>query len=308
MDWDDLRFILAVAEHGSLAGAARKLNVSHTTVLRRINAFEAAHGLRLFDRLATGYALTAGGEQFLAAARQISDIVDGVQRKLIGRDLRLEGQIRVSTTDTLMMSILPPILAAFAEHYPGIVLEVSVSNTLADLTRREADVAIRAAGTPPETLVGRKLADVAWALYARAGAGIPSALSEAAWIAPDESLIRSAYAVWLRENIAEARIVARSDSFVAMRELALQGVGVVALPCYLGDTCPGLQRVGDAPLPSVSNELWIITHEELRRTARIAAFMSFVGDAIHRKQAFFPTYRFGADARAGGRSADLSRP
>jgi DNA-binding transcriptional LysR family regulator len=280
MDWADLRYILAVAEHGSLAAAGRKLNVSHTTVLRRINAFEAEHGLRLFDRLASGYALTAGGEQVLAAARQISDIVDSVQRKLVGQDLRLEGQIRVSTTDTLMASILPPILAAFAERYPGIVIEISVSNTLADLTRREADVAIRAAGTPPDTLVGRKLACTAWALYGVID-HVPRDLSETTWIAPDDSLVRTAYAVWLRENMPRARIVARSDSFVAMRELALQGVGVVALPCYLGDTCAGLQRVGGA-LPGVSNELWIITHEELRRTARITAFMSFVGDAIQR--------------------------
>ena len=290
-DWDDLRYILSVAEAGSLAAAARRLGVNHTTVLRRINAFERSHGVRLFDRFPTGYALTAEGEQLLAAARSMSDVVDNLERKLRGRDLRLEGSIRLSTTDTLMASILPPVLAAFAKQHPETVLEISVTNVIADLTRHEADVAIRAAGKPPETLVGRKLADVAWALYAAAGSDPITDLSEANWIAPDESLVRSAYARWLRENYPGARVAARSDSFVAMRDLAGQQIGIVALPCYLGDSSPDLLRVQDTVLADVTNELWVITHDDLRRTARIAAFLKFAGERIASLQPLIAGHR-----------------
>src|SRR3712207_7391952 len=109
IDWEDLRYVLAVADASSLASAARGLGVNHTTVLRRVNAFEERLGLRLFDRLPTGYALTAGGEELLAAARRMAETVTELERKLSGQDLRLEGTLRVTTTDTLMASLLPPV-------------------------------------------------------------------------------------------------------------------------------------------------------------------------------------------------------
>ena len=125
MDWDDLRYVLAVADAGSLAGAARRLGVNHTTVLRRVAAFEEQLGLRLFERLPTGYMLTAGGEQVIAAARGIDVAVTTLERKLAGQDLRLAGSVRVTTTDTLMGSILPDILTEFRDSYPGIQVEIA---------------------------------------------------------------------------------------------------------------------------------------------------------------------------------------
>src|SRR5918993_5806376 len=124
IDWEDLRFVLAVADANSLAAAARALGVNHTTVLRRVNAFEERLGLRLFERLPTGYVLTPGGEELLAAARAMADTVAALERRLQGRDLRLEGELRVATTDTLMASVLPEVLAAFRERHPGILVEV----------------------------------------------------------------------------------------------------------------------------------------------------------------------------------------
>lgn len=149
IDWDDLRYVLAVAEHGSVAAGARALGVNHTTVLRRINALEAAQAVRLFERLPTGYALTAGGEELLAAARQMGEVVTALERRLAGQDLRLEGSLRATTIDTLMVSVLPTILAAFRAAHPGVQIEISVSNTIANLTKRDADVAIRPTDDPP---------------------------------------------------------------------------------------------------------------------------------------------------------------
>lgn len=158
--------VLAVAEGASLAAAARILGVNHTTVLRRVNAFEARLGIRLFDRLPTGYALTTGGEELLGAARTMAETVNELARKLSGQDLRFEGALRVTTTDTLMVSVLPPILAAFRELHPGIRVEAMTQNSIANLTHRDADVAIRPVSQPQEILVGRRISGVAFAAYA----------------------------------------------------------------------------------------------------------------------------------------------
>jgi DNA-binding transcriptional LysR family regulator len=235
IDWEDLRYVLAVADAGAVAAAARALGVNHTTVLRRVNAFEERLGLRLFERLPTGYALTAGGEELLAAARAMAGTVAALERRLQGRDLRLEGGLRVSTTDTLMTSpVLPNALAAFRERHPGIVVEVSTPNAVANLTRRDADVAIRPALDPPETLVGRRLCDVAFAPYAApaylaaSGAG-PAALAARRWVAPDDSLAGSSVSRWMRAALPDAEIVLRADSLVSLRQAALSGLGAAIL-------------------------------------------------------------------------------
>ena len=165
LDWDDLRYVFAVHANGSVAGAARALRVNHTTVLRRIGAFEALLGITLFDRLPTGYVLTAGGEELVETAGRISEAVTALERRLAGRDVRVEGTLRLATTDTLMASVLPDILAAFRAAHPGVLVEVSTSNAFANLTRRDADVALRPAADPPENLVGRRLSRIGFAIY-----------------------------------------------------------------------------------------------------------------------------------------------
>ena len=149
VNWDDLRFVLAVADHGSVAAAARRLGVNHTTVLRRMHAFEESQKIRLFERLPTGYVLTAEGEQLVAAARSIDDTVTGLERRIAGRDLKLEGVIRVTTTDTFMASMLPPHLADFRKKHPRIAIELALTNSRLNLTKRDADVAIRPARELP---------------------------------------------------------------------------------------------------------------------------------------------------------------
>jgi DNA-binding transcriptional LysR family regulator len=287
IEWDDLRYILAVASAGSLAGAARNLGVNHTTVLRRVGAFEARLGLRLFERMPTGYVLTVGGEELVAAARQIDDTVTSLERKLAGQDLRLSGVIRVTSTDTLMVSILPEILAEFRAANPGIGIEVALSNVMLNLTRREADIAIRPAKDPPETLVGRRIAKIAFAIY-----GSSQYLSRRRktddlaghqWVGPDDSLADTSVAQWMRSELPESEIVLRADSLLAMREAARAGLGLAALPCYLGDTSSGLVCV-HRPIAAMQTMLWILTHEDLRRTARIRAFTEFAAKAFARRR------------------------
>lgn len=296
MDWNDLRYVLAVADAGSLAGAARRLGVNHTTVLRRIGAFEQQLGLRLFERLPTGYVLTAGGEQLIAAARSIDATVTALERRLAGQDLRLAGTVRVTTTDTLMGSILPEILAAFRDAHPGILVEIAVSNVMFNLTRREADVAIRPANDPPETLVGRRVGKVAFAIYGSpdylATRGAAVRLSDHLWVAPDDSLGATSVGQWMRAKLPRAEIAFVADSLLALRQAAQASLGLAALPCYLGDTSPDLVCVHQ-PIPELQTALWILTHSDLRHTARVRAFTEFAGNAFAQRRSLLE----GAQAR-----------
>jgi molybdate transport repressor ModE-like protein len=167
--WDDLRTILAIARAGSLSGAARELKVSHATVFRRLGHIEERLGVKLFERGRGGYAPSPAGEEIADAATRIEAEVIGVERRVIGRDLRPAGTVRVATTDTLLIGLLSPVFAAFREAYPDIALEVSVSNAVVNLSRREADVAIRPTTAPPEHLIGRRLVTIEQAVYGRAG-------------------------------------------------------------------------------------------------------------------------------------------
>lgn len=272
IDWDDFRYVLAVDAAGSLAGAARALGVNHSTVLRRIGALEKRLGLRLFDRLPTGYVLTAGGQELVDAARRIDETVTALERRIAGQDLRLTGMLRVTTTDTLAASLLPEILAAFRAEHPGIGIELVVSNTMLNLTRRDADVAIRPSLDPPETLIGRRVSSIAFAVYAS-----PAYLSDApadaktldrsAWVTPDDSLADSSVWKWMRATLPYVEVSLRADSLLVLRHAATAGLGLAALPCYLAESWPGLVRVSP-PLEAMTTALWVLTHADLRRTAR----------------------------------------
>jgi len=280
LDWTDLQYVLAVAEKGTLAAAARALGVSHTTVLRRIAAVEASFGVRLFDHLPSGYALTAAGEEVLAPARELSGAVAALERRLEGRDVRLEGLIRVATVDTLMASLLPPILGGFQSEHPGVEIEVSGATALANLSRRDADVAIRVASNPPETLVGRRLASVGMGVCGdlpdEASTWSLDEWSSQRWIAPSAALAETNIARWMRTALPAANIVFQADSALAMGWAVQAGVGVAALPWYLAPALPGLRwRSLPVPLEAPAG-LWVLSHRDLRRTPRVRAFTDFV--------------------------------
>jgi DNA-binding transcriptional LysR family regulator len=166
VDWDDLRFFLAVSERGSISAAAKLLNVNHSTVLRRLASLEKRLGSRLFDRLPDGYEMTAQGEQLRNQLRGVSEQIESAQRSLSGRDLNLSGAIRITTTDTLIRGLLMPYLAEFHDLNPATQIEIVINNAFLSLTRREADVAVRPSNTVPENLVGRRVGRLRTAIYA----------------------------------------------------------------------------------------------------------------------------------------------
>ena len=300
MDWDDLRVFQAVAEAGSLSGAAVALGVNHSTVFRRLNALEQDLGVRLFERERSGYLLTASGEELAEAAREVAGRIDGVERRIQGRDVRLRGPLRVVTRDTLLQRLLTPHLAGFRESYPLVDLELAVSNQPPGLDR-EAHVAVSPTNTPDERLVGRRAAAIAFAVYgAYDYLALNAELDDLAthdWIKPSGALDLTPAHAWMSEELAEARVVFRVNTFMGVLDACRAGMGLALLPCFLADGDDRLTRVRE-PNRDLDLGLWLLTHEELRHTPRVRAFLDFMGQTIKRVRPVLEGDRGAADANA----------
>lgn len=286
-NWDDLRFFLSVARHKTLAGAARELGVTHSTVFRRITLLEVRLGSRLFDRLMTGYRLTAIGEDMFEIAKIVEQNMNLLVRKVSGADLRLSGALRITTTDTLAFGLLNPHLKRFQDTYPEIKIEVTVQNRFLNLTNREADVAIRPCTRLNESeVVGRHLADIAAALYASSSyierhgrLNSMSELSNHRIIACDESLEAVATMRVMRNYIRRANIVYRSNSLVDQFYALKGGFGIAALPCFMADMDSELICLFP-PDKRMENKLWLLLHRDLQHNARVRAFADFMYQSI----------------------------
>lgn len=289
MEWDDLRVVLAVFRECTLSGAARRLGVTHSTVFRRLGVIEEQLGARLFERFRDGYAPTPAGEAVAEAAARLEDEVLALERKLSGQDLRPSGVVRITTTDTLSTILMRHLPAMRAVH-PEIQFEVAISNAMANLTRREAEIAIRPTTEPPEILVGRRVADIAHAIYGSKVylSGHPEKeLSAHDWIALDDALASTVIGRWIHENLRTANITCRVDALPALRDAALAGLGLALLPCYLGDPMPGLSRLAQKTKTEPRSALWLLTHDDLKRTARIRATLDFLAKAFASERALF---------------------
>lgn len=275
LDGSDVQHLLAVADAGSLAAGARALGVNHTTVLRRIVAFEERLGVRLFDRHPTGYVMTPAGEELARAARAMADALGDVERRLAGRDAGLTGTVRVTTTDTLAFELVPRALAKFQSAHPEIELELATATQAANLSKRDADIAVRVGAKPPAHLVGRRVARVAYAIYAAPSYDAKHARSELSrydWLLPDDSLSGTTVARWADKTLKGARVRLRADTFTALANASAQGIGLVALPCFFADAVPGLRRVHPV-VEELASDLWVLTHEDVRSAARIRALV-----------------------------------
>ncbi|RFC64688.1 MULTISPECIES: LysR family transcriptional regulator [Mesorhizobium] len=279
-NWDDLRVFLAVARTGSLSGAARSLSVNHSTVFRRIAGFEAALGVRLFERLPNGYALTPAGEETLGIVERIEADVAMLDRTVTGQDLRLSGTVRITAIDMLAFWLLPDHLARFHAAYPGIEIEMVVGNEALNLSRRETDIALRIGNTPPETLVGRQVGRLDFAIYgalAYCAARPDMDLTQQDWIGLDNA--HAPLARRFETFLPGVRPVIRSNSVACTVRLAKAGLGLAVLPCVIADQKQDLIRVAEVP-DTFSLDLWLLTHEDLRHTARIRAVLDFLAAAL----------------------------
>ena len=294
---DDLRLIKTIDAHRALTAAARELQLDHSTAFRRLGAIEQRLGARLFERARDGYTPTVAGESAIAAATRVLDELDGLEHQLAGKDLRPSGTVRVTTTDTLV-ALVTTIFAALRIHHREIAIELAVGNSFLALRRRDADIAIRPAVTAPEHLVGRRVAALATAPYAAPGylARHPrTELFQHDWVGVDESLQHLSSARWLARHVEEKRIVYRANSLLALQMAARAGMGVAALPCYLGDGDPGLRRV-HPPLSELEVSLWLLTHPDLRHVARIRTTLDFVARKLTDERALIEGRRPAVEA------------
>lgn len=286
LSWDDFRYVKAIADTRSLAGAAETLGVNHSTVFRRLGQVEHELGSRLFERSRGGYALTPCGEEMVRLAERMGEDIVTFERKVTGHDLRPSGELRITTNDTLLTHLLTDVLAAFRRAYPDIVLDLVVSNQSLNLSKRDADVAVRATDRPPEALVGRRVVGIAWAIYGPAGAADgfdPQDARQHDWIGFGDNLSGVKAAKWLAEHVGRERIVYRSNTVLGLAEAAAAGIGLALVPCFIGAATAGLERLAP-PDPALESGLWLLTHPDLRHTARVRAFLDFAAAEIARRR------------------------
>jgi DNA-binding transcriptional LysR family regulator len=287
LSWDEFRLVKSIAEARSLVGAAEMLGVNHSTVFRRLAAVESAVGARLFERSRAGYEPTVAGEEMIALASTMAESVLEFERRVAGRDVKPTGELSVTTPEAIGQHFMPAVVAQFQILNPGIVVELILSNQSLNLSRRDADIAIRLTNDPPETLVGRRICTARWSVYGRrdliARLG-DDAAATVAFIGYGDNFGSGPGRRWIGSNIHPGRLVAKANSAYCMLQLALQGFGATLLPCFLGDSGPDLTRVGPL-LPELDLGLWMLTHSDLRRSARVRAFMDFVGAELtkHRR-------------------------
>jgi DNA-binding transcriptional LysR family regulator len=279
-DWNDLKYFLGVARHGSTIAAGKALRVSQSTVHRRLSALEKKIGRKLVMRTATGYRLTDFGSELRPLAERVEAMVAELERHVsdIGRDR--SGVIRLTCPEPIMHR-MAPVIERFNARHPGLRIEFVMSDRYLDLAKGEADVALRSGDTDDE-LVGRKIADSVWAVYASRGYlerhGRPAQVSDLRnhpLVSLDESLANHRVVQWLAAVAPGATVAARNNSVLGLMYAVKSGVGIGPLPTAIADADPDLVRVL-GPIPELARSWRLLTHPDLRRTPPVAAFFDFI--------------------------------
>ncbi|MEH6402925.1 MAG: LysR family transcriptional regulator [Sneathiella sp.] len=286
LDWDNIRFFLQVARKGSIRGAAKVLGVNHATVLRRIASMEDQLGARLFERLPSGYQITSTGEEILVLAEDMEAGALALERQIFGRDTKLTGSLRITLPGLLATHCLMPDISRFSEKYPDISLELITTDMPLNLTKRQADIAIRVAyKSPPDHLYGRKLVKINQAVYMSKDAINRRPTSAQAqpvnWIIKEEDGSVPAWAIKPHDKKPAQTLIV--DDPLAQITAARAGLGACVHFCFMGDPDPALDRLPPGQT-NTYGEIWILTHNDLRRVPRVQAFMRFMADAILAKR------------------------
>lgn len=277
IEWDDLRFFLALARVGTVSEAAKTLQVSRSTVVRRWEKLEASTKLELFYRSADGVTLSAAGESLLPVAEAMEAQMDAAQRVLAGHDEALSGPLSITVFD-MGPRVFAPAFTGFAKEFPRIDLTVTTSNEPFRLERCEADIAVRASsGSPDEHLFGRKVGRFEFAVY-----GTPEqvALDDPAWVLPDESLGAERTWEFARSQSRSFRVSCRMDRIESMVSWIRAGMGVGLLPVQMARSFDDLVVRGRLPEPGLGMDVWVLAHPDLRRSAKIRAAIRHFGQTI----------------------------
>ncbi len=276
-NWDDLRFVLAVAESGSVSAAARILGVNHATVLRRITAFEEHHNAVIFTRTQQGYAVSPDKLRIIEAAREAALAMESVARMIRGNGARLSGIVRITSTDSLSLIVLPAILAQMQAQADGLRIEILANNAHLDLARLNADISVRPALKLPEDLRGEKAGEIGFAAYGSVNHATKT------WLNLRGTLARTVAADWMEQAQGTNELSGGADSFLVLREMVAAGMGRSILPCYVGDGDARLQRISDAPHLTVP--IWVASHSDLADAPRLRTLRMQLVQALQARSA-----------------------
>ncbi len=287
LSWDDMCLVHAITQAGTLSGAARTLGVSHPTVFRKLNRLEQRLDVLFFNRARSGYSATVAAEEVGALFANIQDEVHKVERRIAGRDLRPSGTVRLTTTDSLLFGWLSAVLADFRTQYRDIRLEIMVSNNFLNLTTREADIAVRPVISPAGSLASQQIGVISQAVYGLQtlvdGASEADVLQTTDWIGPDEAMPYAVLHRWFEKTGHKQRCHYHTNTVYGMFTAARSGMGLAVLPCYLGDSCRTLVRLGEE-LPDLATPLWLLTHPDLRKSERIRVLLDHITQAAKSHQ------------------------
>jgi DNA-binding transcriptional LysR family regulator len=289
MNWDDLRYVLAIARAGSALRAAEQLGVNQTTVLRRLDAIEAALGIPLMERRRSGQTLTAAGLRAAEAAERVEREVQHLQDALSADQRAISGRVRLTTSESLANRLVAPSLLAFRAQHPHVLIELITSDQRLDVARGEADVALRAGSSPEGAgIVARRMPDNYWTVYASRGyaaeRGLPASRAEIAGhdiVGLEGQLARLEGWRWLAQSAPGDAVKVRSNSLVTLIHNLKAGLGLGALPILFGDAEPDLVRCFDPP-EDLRAELWLIVRESLKDQPHVRAVTDFLAAHIRR--------------------------
>ncbi|WP_428391766.1 LysR family transcriptional regulator [Lichenicoccus sp.] len=305
LDWDDLRFFLAVARHGTLATAAKHLHVTQSTVSRRLTSLQERMGVRLLQRSAEGYMLTLAGQSIMQRVERVEAEALSVERAVSGHDVRLEGQIRVASSQMLTSHVLAGGFATLHARYPGLLIEAVADVPRDATTTVEPDVAVRLRRFEQHDLIVRSLGTIAFGLYgcvAYLGRhGEPDLGNGCAGhqlITLLDERDPSAQASWLTQHADRAHVALRADSYETQHWVAACGGGLALLPRFRADAEPGLRRLA-TPMPIPSAEIWLGVHRENRQVPRVRVVLDCLADAVRSRSSILnPPAAIPADAPA----------
>lgn len=287
MQWDDLRYVLAVARAGSALRAASVLGVNQSTVLRRLDALEAALGSPVFERSTSGQVLTRVGRLVAEAAESMDEHARGLESAIEAQRRTLVGSVRFTTSEVLAGRLVTPCMRAFHALYPGVPVELITADERLDIARGEADVALRAAARPEGAgIVAQRLPDLDWTIYCSreyaADRGLPAtrdALRGHDLVGLEGRMGQLPGWRWLSTSAPGAAVPVRSNSFVSLVSNLKAGLGLGALPTIIGDAEQDLVRCLPPP-PELKAELWLIVREELKGVPHVRAFADFLANYV----------------------------
>ncbi|MDE2064090.1 MAG: LysR family transcriptional regulator [Bradyrhizobium sp.] len=278
-DWEDLHHFVTLAREGTLSAAARSLGVDHATVARRVAALEESTGLKLVDRRSRVTLLTADGKRIAEVATPMEEAAFAVGRAAQATKPGLDGDVTISAPPNFASSVIAPQLVRLRSQHPGIRIKLIGEKRRASLGRREADVALRLMRPVEASLFVRKLGSFGFSLYGSPAYLEKTAPHALAFIGYDASMATSPQEVWLRGIIGEREVVLRTNDLETQVAAARSGLGVAALPHYLGDSDPGLKRFAVAQKP-LSRDVWLAVHRDLRQVPAVRAVMEFLANCL----------------------------